>query len=64
VPRSADPKSGRSTPASLAVALVSRSPARHSDYLNSLADAGVEAAAFVADAADPGALRKPQSQPR
>jgi hypothetical protein len=44
--------------------LVSRSPARHSDYLNSLADAGVEAAAFVADAADPGALRKPQSQPR
>jgi NAD(P)-dependent dehydrogenase (short-subunit alcohol dehydrogenase family) len=40
-----------------AVALVSRSPARHADYLNSLADADVEAAAFVADAADPGALR-------
>jgi NAD(P)-dependent dehydrogenase (short-subunit alcohol dehydrogenase family) len=40
-----------------AVALVSRSPARHADYLNSLANAGVEAAAFVADAADPGALR-------
>ncbi|MDT5000198.1 MAG: hypothetical protein QOK12_2303 [Mycobacterium sp.] len=40
-----------------AVALVSRSPTRHADYLKSLADAGVEAAAFVADAADPGALR-------
>ena len=41
-----------------AVALVSRSPARHADYLNSLADAGVEAAAFVADATDPSGLRK------
>jgi len=40
-----------------AVALVSRSSTRHADYLKSLADAGVEAAAFVADAADPGALR-------
>jgi NAD(P)-dependent dehydrogenase (short-subunit alcohol dehydrogenase family) len=40
-----------------AVALVSRSSTRHADYLNSLADAGVEATAFVADAADPGALR-------
>jgi NAD(P)-dependent dehydrogenase (short-subunit alcohol dehydrogenase family) len=40
-----------------AVALVSRSSTRHADYLKSLADAGVEAAAFVADAADPVALR-------
>jgi short-subunit dehydrogenase len=40
-----------------AVALVSRSSARHADYLKSLADAGVEAAAFVADSADPVALR-------
>jgi NAD(P)-dependent dehydrogenase (short-subunit alcohol dehydrogenase family) len=40
-----------------AVALVSRSSTRHADYLKSLADAGVDAAAFVADAADPGALR-------
>lgn len=41
-----------------AVALVSRSPARHDEYLRSLANAGVEAAAFVADAADPEALRR------
>jgi NAD(P)-dependent dehydrogenase (short-subunit alcohol dehydrogenase family) len=40
-----------------AVALVSRSSTRHADYLKSLADAGVDAAALVADAADPGALR-------
>ena len=40
-----------------AVALVSRSADRHPDYLRSLADAGVEAAAFIADAADPVALR-------
>jgi NADP-dependent 3-hydroxy acid dehydrogenase YdfG len=40
-----------------AVALVSRSAARHADYLRSLADAGVEAAAFTANAADPNALR-------
>jgi short-subunit dehydrogenase len=35
-----------------AVALVSRSAQRHADYLKSLADAGVDAAAFTADAAD------------
>ena len=40
-----------------AVALVSRSSARHADYLRSLADAGVDAAAFTADATDPAALR-------
>jgi NAD(P)-dependent dehydrogenase (short-subunit alcohol dehydrogenase family) len=40
-----------------AVALVSRSATRHADYLRSLADAGVEAAAFTADAADPAQLR-------
>ena len=40
-----------------AVALVSRSDDRHPDYLRSLADAGVDAAAFAADAADPVALR-------
>jgi short-subunit dehydrogenase len=40
-----------------AVALISRSSARHADYLKSLEEAGVEAAAFVADAADPDALR-------
>jgi NAD(P)-dependent dehydrogenase (short-subunit alcohol dehydrogenase family) len=40
-----------------AVALVSRSSARHPDYLRSLADAGVDAAAFTADATDPAALR-------
>jgi NAD(P)-dependent dehydrogenase (short-subunit alcohol dehydrogenase family) len=39
------------------VALVSRSSTRHADYLKSLADKGIEAAAFIADAADPGALR-------
>ncbi len=41
-----------------AVALVSRSAARHGDYLRSLADAGVEAAAFVADVADSQALHR------
>jgi NAD(P)-dependent dehydrogenase (short-subunit alcohol dehydrogenase family) len=40
-----------------AVALVSRSAARHPDYLRSLADAGIDAAAFTADAADPDQLR-------
>jgi NAD(P)-dependent dehydrogenase (short-subunit alcohol dehydrogenase family) len=40
-----------------AVGLISRSPTRHPDYLRSLADAGVDAAAFTADAADPNALR-------
>ena len=40
-----------------AVALVSRSSTRHADYLKSLSETGVEAAAFVADAADPVALR-------
>lgn len=40
-----------------AVALISRSPRRHADYLQSLTAAGVEAAAFTADAADPTALR-------
>ena len=41
-----------------AVALISRSAERHADYLRSLADAGIDAAAFTADAADPPALRK------
>jgi short-subunit dehydrogenase len=40
-----------------AVALISRSARRHPDYLKSLADAGVDAAAFTADAADPKQLR-------
>jgi NAD(P)-dependent dehydrogenase (short-subunit alcohol dehydrogenase family) len=40
-----------------AVALISRSADRHTDYLRSLADAGVDAAAFTADAADPAQLR-------
>jgi NAD(P)-dependent dehydrogenase (short-subunit alcohol dehydrogenase family) len=40
-----------------AVALVSRTNTRHADYLRSLADAGVEAAAFTADTADPTRLR-------
>jgi NAD(P)-dependent dehydrogenase (short-subunit alcohol dehydrogenase family) len=40
-----------------AVALVSRTATRHAEYLRSLADAGVEAAAFTADAADPAQLR-------
>jgi NAD(P)-dependent dehydrogenase (short-subunit alcohol dehydrogenase family) len=35
-----------------AVALVSRSAARHDEYLRTLRDAGIEAAAYVADAAD------------
>lgn len=41
-----------------AVALVSRSAARHADYLESLASAGVDAAAFTADAAYPASLRQ------
>jgi NADP-dependent 3-hydroxy acid dehydrogenase YdfG len=41
-----------------AVALISRSADRHADYLRALADAGVDAAAFTANAADPPALRK------
>lgn len=40
-----------------AAALVSRSDARHPDYLRSLVDAGVEAAAFTADATDRHSLR-------
>lgn len=39
------------------VVLVSRSDARHATYLDSLARAGVEAAAFRADISDPSALR-------
>ncbi|WP_066897963.1 SDR family NAD(P)-dependent oxidoreductase [Mycolicibacterium houstonense] len=39
------------------VALISRSPQRHSTYLTALADKGIEAAAFVADASDPVQLR-------
>ncbi|MHC9294837.1 SDR family NAD(P)-dependent oxidoreductase [Mycobacterium sp. LTG2003] len=39
------------------VALISRSPQRHSAYLATLADKGVEAAAYVADANDPVQLR-------
>jgi NADP-dependent 3-hydroxy acid dehydrogenase YdfG len=40
-----------------AVALISRSADRHADYLQSLDAAGVDAAAFTADAADPVQLR-------
>jgi NADP-dependent 3-hydroxy acid dehydrogenase YdfG len=40
-----------------AVALVSRSADRHSAYLEALDVAGVDAAAFTADAADPAQLR-------
>lgn len=40
-----------------AVALASRSATRHGDYLASLTDAGVDAAAFTADATDPASLR-------
>ncbi len=39
------------------MALVSRSADRHADYLSSLAVAGVDAAAFTADAANPESLR-------
>lgn len=38
------------------VALISRSPTRHPDYLEALTDNGVEAAAYVADANDPEQL--------
>jgi NADP-dependent 3-hydroxy acid dehydrogenase YdfG len=41
-----------------AVALISRSADRHAGYLQALTDAGVEAAAFTADAADPAQLRQ------
>jgi NADP-dependent 3-hydroxy acid dehydrogenase YdfG len=41
-----------------AVALISRSADRHADYLQALTDAGIEAAAFTADAADPAQLRQ------
>jgi short-subunit dehydrogenase len=41
-----------------AVALISRSDARHSDYLRTLADAGIEARAFTADATDSAQLRQ------
>jgi NADP-dependent 3-hydroxy acid dehydrogenase YdfG len=40
-----------------AVALVSRSADRHAGYLRALDNAGVDAAAFTADAADPAQLR-------
>jgi NAD(P)-dependent dehydrogenase (short-subunit alcohol dehydrogenase family) len=40
-----------------AVAVVSRSPARHDGYLAELGEHGVEAAAFVADLTDPDQLR-------
>ncbi len=40
-----------------AVALISRSADRHASYLRSLADAGIEAIAVAADAADAAALR-------
>ena len=39
------------------VALISRTDTRHQSYLDSLAAAGIEAAAFTADADDPAALR-------
>jgi len=39
------------------VALISRSADRHADYLQALDAAGVNAAAFTADAADPAQLR-------
>jgi short-subunit dehydrogenase len=41
-----------------AVALISRSADRHAGYLQALTDAGIEAAAFTADAADPAQLRR------
>jgi NAD(P)-dependent dehydrogenase (short-subunit alcohol dehydrogenase family) len=41
-----------------AVALISRSADRHAGYLQALTDAGIEAAAFTADAADPAQLRQ------
>ncbi|MDT5334924.1 MAG: hypothetical protein QOD90_429 [Mycobacterium sp.] len=41
-----------------AVALISRSADRHGDYLQSLAAADIDAAAFVADATDSAALRE------
>ena len=40
-----------------AVALISRSAARHGDYLQALDAGGVDAAAFTADADDPAQLR-------
>jgi len=40
-----------------AVALVSRSADRHADYLQALDAAGIDAAAFTADAADPAQVR-------
>jgi NAD(P)-dependent dehydrogenase (short-subunit alcohol dehydrogenase family) len=40
-----------------AVALLSRSAARHPGYLKSLADAGIQATAHAADVHDPDALR-------
>ncbi|MGV0744698.1 SDR family NAD(P)-dependent oxidoreductase [Mycolicibacterium sp. XJ870] len=39
------------------VALISRSPQRHSDYLSGLGDKGIDAAAYVADATDAEQLR-------
>lgn len=40
-----------------AVALVSRSAARHGSYLDALAQGGIEAAAFTGDVGDPDSLR-------
>lgn len=40
-----------------AVALASRSRDRHPEYLRSLSEAGIDAATFLADAADPAGLR-------
>ena len=40
-----------------AVALISRTAARHGDYLATLRDAGIEAAAYTADASDRAGLR-------
>jgi NAD(P)-dependent dehydrogenase (short-subunit alcohol dehydrogenase family) len=41
-----------------AVALISRSVDRHAGYLQALTNAGIEAAAFTADADDPALLRQ------
>lgn len=40
------------------VALISRNDSHHDEYLRSLADAGVEAAAYTADATDGAGLRR------
>ena len=46
------------------MALISRSADRHAEYLHSLADAGVEAAAFTGDAMDSHSLRHAVEQAR